>query len=263
MTGPDIAAAAHMVVFVLFFGCVSLWTYLEERRNERRRERLVRGQIAVVLTELSRSTTRLQPAVRRRWFAPGGVPCALEQSTSPLKPRHVRARATTSLPVPLVLEAVSLDASREPGAEPERRSRTFPSFRILTRDASRVSRPLLNRVAVAIENLHREVAVPVSVSLGARGIALQMSAPPRGRRGDVLARTLMGLVAIFDKEVPEGAIRVLETRISLRHGQCPICRQAAGADSILCSRCGTPHHSDCWSYLGSCGLFGCGERRSA
>ena len=133
----------------------------------------------------------------------------------------------------------------------------------MTRDASRVSRPLLRRVGDTIERFHDEVAVPVSVSLGAQGIAIQMSAPARGRRGDALLRALMSLVGLFDEQLPDGAIRVLETRISLKRGQCPVCRHRAGDDPALCTRCGTPHHRDCWSYLGYCGLFGCGERRSS
>ena len=247
----------------LFFAGLFLWTYLEERRNGRRRERIIRGELAVAIPARSRSNPRLPPAIQSRWFAPGGVPCVLEHRTNSLNARYVRSRATAAMAVPLVLEAVSLDASRESTPETERQGRTFPSFRTVTRDTSRVSRPLLRRVADTIERFHREVAVPVSVSMGTRGIAIQMSAPPRGRRGDSLVRTLLSLISLFDEQVPDGAIRILETRIYLRRGQCPICRQRAGDDPVLCTRCGTPHHQDCWTYLGFCGLFGCGERRSA
>jgi len=44
-------------------------------------------------------------------------------------------------------------------------------------------------------------------------------------------------------------------------GKCPICGElmdGAGNNVWRCERCHTPHHADCWSYAGQCGVFGCG-----
>ena len=41
---------------------------------------------------------------------------------------------------------------------------------------------------------------------------------------------------------------------------CPYCRCSIDdpeRDQIVCARCGTPHHSDCFSENGGCTLFGC------
>lgn len=48
-------------------------------------------------------------------------------------------------------------------------------------------------------------------------------------------------------------------------GRCPICSTALQVPLVRCSRCRSPHHRDCWKYLGRCATFGCDpkSRRSA
>lgn len=39
---------------------------------------------------------------------------------------------------------------------------------------------------------------------------------------------------------------------------CAICRYAVqGSGRILCPRCDTPHHPDCWEYNEGCAIYGC------
>ncbi len=40
---------------------------------------------------------------------------------------------------------------------------------------------------------------------------------------------------------------------------CPYCQSKlkAGADFIVCSNCGTPHHKECWEENGGCTTYGC------
>ncbi len=40
---------------------------------------------------------------------------------------------------------------------------------------------------------------------------------------------------------------------------CQVCGEALGADIVLCRRCQTPHHLDCWCYFGGCSIYGCAE----
>jgi hypothetical protein len=41
---------------------------------------------------------------------------------------------------------------------------------------------------------------------------------------------------------------------------CRVCAQPMGATRLVnCPRCETPHHHDCWEYIGGCAIFGCGE----
>jgi len=45
-------------------------------------------------------------------------------------------------------------------------------------------------------------------------------------------------------------------------GDCPVCGAALEGELVRCSACATPHHADCWSYVGVCSTFGCGSRAS-
>ena len=42
---------------------------------------------------------------------------------------------------------------------------------------------------------------------------------------------------------------------------CPYCRFpfTEGTGAVVCSACGTPHHSDCWRENGGCTTYGCRE----
>jgi hypothetical protein len=40
-------------------------------------------------------------------------------------------------------------------------------------------------------------------------------------------------------------------------GLCPICTTALREPLVRCLRCRSPHHAECWDYLGRCATFGC------
>jgi len=42
---------------------------------------------------------------------------------------------------------------------------------------------------------------------------------------------------------------------------CQVCGDSIESDMIICRRCKTPHHQDCWNYFGRCSTYGCGETR--
>ncbi|MHB8969273.1 MAG: RING finger protein [Pirellulaceae bacterium] len=42
---------------------------------------------------------------------------------------------------------------------------------------------------------------------------------------------------------------------------CKICGEPIASDMVVCRRCHTPHHLDCWQYNGLCSTFGCRETR--
>lgn len=43
-----------------------------------------------------------------------------------------------------------------------------------------------------------------------------------------------------------------------RAPSCSVCGTSlAGATTVVCAHCDTPHHDDCWAYNGGCALFGC------
>lgn len=40
---------------------------------------------------------------------------------------------------------------------------------------------------------------------------------------------------------------------------CRVCGEEIREGMVFCRRCKTPHHRDCWQYVGRCCVFGCGE----
>jgi hypothetical protein len=45
---------------------------------------------------------------------------------------------------------------------------------------------------------------------------------------------------------------------------CQICGSKIEADvRVVCRRCSTPHHKDCWEFNGRCSTYACGEKRFA
>ena len=40
---------------------------------------------------------------------------------------------------------------------------------------------------------------------------------------------------------------------------CKVCLESIeGGPIVVCSSCRTPHHRECWEYVGSCSIYGCG-----
>lgn len=42
---------------------------------------------------------------------------------------------------------------------------------------------------------------------------------------------------------------------------CQVCGDSIESEMVICRRCKTPHHHDCWNYFGRCSTYGCGETR--
>lgn len=42
---------------------------------------------------------------------------------------------------------------------------------------------------------------------------------------------------------------------------CQVCGDGVYGDMVVCRRCQTPHHRECWHYYGACTTYGCGETR--
>lgn len=43
--------------------------------------------------------------------------------------------------------------------------------------------------------------------------------------------------------------------------KCKVCGDHIDSDVVLCRRCETPHHRECWHFFGACSVYGCGETR--
>ena len=44
---------------------------------------------------------------------------------------------------------------------------------------------------------------------------------------------------------------------------CKVCGEAiVDGPGVFCGTCKTPHHRDCWEFVGACSIYGCNGKRS-
>ncbi|MGE3820863.1 MAG: RING finger protein, partial [Isosphaeraceae bacterium] len=43
---------------------------------------------------------------------------------------------------------------------------------------------------------------------------------------------------------------------------CKVCGELILGPAVLCQSCRTPHHRDCWEFVGVCSIYGCGQKQS-
>ena len=61
---------------------------------------------------------------------------------------------------------------------------------------------------------------------------------------------------------PSGSI-FWQVSTELSGGLCPVCGSLMKASLVRCATCRTPHHRECWDYVGSCSTYACGGRTLA
>jgi hypothetical protein len=64
-------------------------------------------------------------------------------------------------------------------------------------------------------------------------------------------------VAIKGVHVPETATM----QVDAAAGVCQVCLEKMDSRVVYCAKCRTPHHEECWSYMGQCSTYGCREIR--
>lgn len=68
------------------------------------------------------------------------------------------------------------------------------------------------------------------------------------------------LTYVYRKVGPTG-VQFAEVTVSTS-GRCPVCGTGLGGPVVRCEFCRTPHHSECWKYMGRCSTYACKGRRS-
>ena len=43
---------------------------------------------------------------------------------------------------------------------------------------------------------------------------------------------------------------------------CKVCGETIEEPEVICTTCRTPHHRDCWEFIGSCSIYGCNGKHS-
>jgi Prokaryotic RING finger family 1 len=89
-----------------------------------------------------------------------------------------------------------------------------------------------------------------------------------GQSGEALAQAVREALVIHDGLL-DGVHRRMSQGIAIvdRPGApdedagppiCKVCGEPIDAgDAVVCASCNTPHHRDCWEYVGACSIYGC------
>jgi len=75
-----------------------------------------------------------------------------------------------------------------------------------------------------------------------------------------LVKTAEEILGYLLESAPLPGIRV-ENVSSLSGGECPVCGSRMEEDVVNCEACRTPHHRECWHYMGRCTTYACRGRR--
>ena len=71
-----------------------------------------------------------------------------------------------------------------------------------------------------------------------------------------LLEELVGIPAARQGEIPEGRPPAMDTSRAL----CQVCLNLLTARVVYCAGCVTPHHKECWDYVGGCSTYACLRR---
>lgn len=124
----------------------------------------------------------------------------------------------------------------------------------------------------AIRNLHRLAPPPgLLVSINPERLLVQVDRN-LGLDAETLAGAVHETLSIHDglrqgvdARINEGiAIVAVGPAASEDAGPpiCKVCGDPIVSPGVLCTTCRTPHHRDCWEFIGSCSIFGCSGKQS-
>ena len=75
-----------------------------------------------------------------------------------------------------------------------------------------------------------------------------------------LAKTATDFVGYLLRLAPEDGIAWVGSGDS-DPGLCPVCAAAMTEQVVVCEKCTTPHHEECWRYVGQCSTYACYGKR--
>jgi hypothetical protein len=71
-----------------------------------------------------------------------------------------------------------------------------------------------------------------------------------------LAQTAIDFVGYLLRLGPDEGIAWLAAG-EAEPGLCPVCAASLAEGVVLCDKCRTPHHEECWKYVGQCSTYAC------
>lgn len=101
-----------------------------------------------------------------------------------------------------------------------------------------------------------------TIEAGPKGLDLVFKTGQKTTYFEKKSRTEISAVArLLRAALLEARLGVGEARLETS-GECQVCCSALEDRIVLCAKCRTPHHEECWLYNGACSTYACREIRS-
>jgi Prokaryotic RING finger family 1 len=185
---------------------------------------------------------------------------------------RVVARFSKGIPFRLELAPVCRPAPPQPprGTRPVRlRDPSFDRVYTVQANDEEMARDFLAEVVLdSVENLQRMVHPGgMLVSINPERLLVQVDRN-LGQSSEALAQAVREALVILDGLL-EGVNRRMNQGIAIMdRGDtwdedvgppiCKVCLEPITTGAVIvCASCNTPHHRDCWEYVGACSIYGC------
>ena len=130
-----------------------------------------------------------------------------------------------------------------------------PSVRYAIENLRRLSPPAGMLVSINPERLLVQVDRNLGVNVDALCYAVGEALAIHDQlQGSVKARLSEGIAIVQSGPAP-----IEETGPPV----CKVCGEPITEFHVVCSTCRTPHHRDCWVFVGGCSIFGCNGKQCA
>ena len=186
---------------------------------------------------------------------------------------RVVARFRSGIPFRLELAPVSRPAPTQPPKGTRTVKTGIPEFDhgfiVQANDAEMARDFLTPQVRQAIGNLQRLVHTGgMLVSINPERLLVQIDRN-LGQSTEALCLAVQESLAIHDglqlgvsRRMKQGIAIVEDPGAADENQEPPVCKVCGesidGGPIVVCSNCRTPHHADCWDYVGACSIYGCG-----
>lgn len=136
-------------------------------------------------------------------------------------------------------------------------------WQVLAEDGDAVKHLLSDGMRLAIELAWRQ-PVPAEMTISLMPGWLIVRKVWHAPRGSDLESFVERVLALSDQISLAAAVGIEfvtgEQPQLLEEARCGVCGESLADEIVVCRRCNTPQHRDCWQFSGGCATYGCGGR---
>jgi len=137
-------------------------------------------------------------------------------------------------------------------------------FLIQTNDAAKANQVLTSSLKAEIHRL-ADLVQPAPMGVAVNGSKLKCFVALPAHDDWRAADQSLAVMREFQMQMglwsDEAVLEVLPKSEQAEDANCLVCGDPIHLQIVKCEQCRTPVHLECWNYVGSCSVFGCGSNR--